>query len=140
MNKGQTAEETITRLKRLDKAGFTCATLYFLGMGGKGKGQESARTSAAIFNQVRPQRITSTAMTPFAKAPVARMVRDGGFVMPSEREMIEALRTFLAGLDIDTFYDGVHYLHRPQLPLPRWRPLAEAAGPGRHRHCPGDLF
>ena len=111
MNKGQTAEETITQLKRLDKAGFTYTTFYILGMGGKGKGQESASATAAMFNQVRPQMITSTAMTPFAKAPVAGMVRDGEFVMPSEREMIEELRTFLAELDIDTFYDGVHYLN-----------------------------
>ena len=39
------------------------------------------------------------------------MVRCGEFQMPSEREMIEELRTFIAELIIDTFYDGIHYLN-----------------------------
>lgn len=111
MNKGQTAEDTVTQLKRLDKAGFTYTTFYILGMGGKGKGQQSARATAAMFNRVHPQMITSTAITPFAQAPIAGMVKSGEFVMPSEREMIEELRTFLAELEIDTFYDGIHYLN-----------------------------
>ena len=111
MNKGQTAEDTVTQLQRLDKAGFTYTTFYILGMAGKGNGQQSARATAAMFNQVHPQMITSTAITPFAQAPIAEMVKNGEFTMPSEREMIEELRTFLAELDIDTFYDGIHYLN-----------------------------
>ncbi|MBD5553732.1 MAG: hypothetical protein HDQ44_05275 [Desulfovibrio sp.] len=64
-----------------------------------------------MFNQVHPQMITSTAITPFEKAPIADMVRSGEFPMPSEREMIEELHTFIAELKIDTFYDGIHYLN-----------------------------
>ena len=111
MNKGYTAEDAIKQLKRLDKTGFTYTNFYILGMAGKGKGQESARATAAMFNQVNPQMITSTAITPFEKAPIAKMVGNGDFIMPSEREMIEELRTFIAELEIDTFYDGVHYLN-----------------------------
>ena len=111
MNKGYTAKDAIAQLKRLDKAGFTYTNFYILGMAGKGKGQESARATAGMFNQVHPQMITSTAITPFEKAPIADMVRSGEFQMPSEREMIEELRTFIAELKIDTFYDGIHYLN-----------------------------
>ncbi|MBD5646575.1 MAG: radical SAM protein [Desulfovibrio sp.] len=111
MNKGQTEQETVEQLKRLDKAGFTYTTFYILGMAGRGKGQQSAKATAAMFNQVHPRMITSTAITPFARAPIAEMVKTGEFAMPSEREMIEELRTFLAELNIDTFYDGIHYLN-----------------------------
>ena len=111
MNKGYTASDAVEQLKRLDKAGFTYTTFYILGMAGKGNGQESARATAAMFNQVHPQMITSTAITPFEKAPISAMVRSGKFRMPSEREMIEELRTFIAELKIDTFYDGIHYLN-----------------------------
>ena len=111
MNKGYTASDAVEQLKRLDKAGFTYTTFYILGMAGKGNGQESARATAAMFNQDHPQMITSTAITPFEKAPIAAMVRSGEFKMPSEREMIEELRTFIAELKIDTFYDGIHYLN-----------------------------
>ena len=111
MNKGYTAKDTVEQLRRLDKAGFTYTNFYILGMAGKGKGQESAKATATMFNQVHPQMITSTAITPFEKAPIASMVQNDEFQMPTEREMIEELRTFLSELKIDTFYDGVHYLN-----------------------------
>ena len=111
MNKGHTASDTIEQLKRLDKCGLTYTNFYILGMAGKGRGHESARATAAMFNQVHPAMITSTAITLFEKAPIAEMARNGLFSMPTEREMIEELRTFLAELKVDTYYDGVHYLN-----------------------------
>ena len=111
MDKGHTAKDTVEQLKRLDKSGFTYTNFYILGMAGKGNGQKSAKETAAMFNQVHPSMITSTAITLFDRAPVAEMARNGQFQQPSEREMIEELRTFLSELKIDTYYDGVHYLN-----------------------------
>lgn len=111
MDKGHTAQDTRRELKRLREAGFTYTNFYILGMAGKGHGQESARATAAMFNEVRPERVTTTGMTLFEKAPVAQMAKTGEFVPASEREMIEELRTFLQELEGDIFYDGVHYLN-----------------------------
>lgn len=111
MDKGHTAKDTVEQLKRLDSLGFTYTNFYILGMAGKGNGQESAKATAAMFNQVHPSMITSTAITLFERAPIAEMARNGQFRQPSERELIEELRTFLSELTIDTFYDGVHYLN-----------------------------
>lgn len=111
MDKGHTARDTVTQLRRLDSAGITYTTFYVLGLGGKGKGRESGRATAEMFNQVHPDRITTTGMTLFANTPVAEMAENGLFEEASEREKIEELREFLANLKIDVFYDGVHYLN-----------------------------
>ena len=69
------------------------------------------RSTAAMFNQVHPRRITSTGMTVFPHTPVADMAQRGQFTEANEREKIEELLTFLEHLTVDTFYDGIHYLN-----------------------------
>ena len=58
-----------------------------------------------------PKRITTTGLTVFPNTPLQDMVREGSFTEADEREKIEELRAFLGALDIDTFYDGIHYLN-----------------------------
>ena len=111
MNKGHDSAETVEQLLRLDEAGMTYTNFYILGMGGKGMGRASGEATARMFNKVHPRRITTTGMTLFADTPVAEMARRGEFVEASEREKIEELQIFLQTLDIDTVYDGVHYLN-----------------------------
>lgn len=111
MNKGHSSADTVEQLLRLDEAGITYTTFYILGMGGKGMGIASGEATARMFNQVHPQRITTTGMTVFRHTPLADMQARHEFVEASEREKIEELRAFLQTLTIDTFYDGVHYLN-----------------------------
>ncbi|MBQ9536372.1 MAG: radical SAM protein [Desulfovibrionaceae bacterium] len=111
MNKGHTAAQTIEELHRLDNAGIAYTTFYVIGLGGKGRGRESGWATAQMFNQVHPKRITTTGMTIFPNTPVASMVQKGEFVEATEREKIEELLIFLENLQIDTFYDGIHYLN-----------------------------
>lgn len=111
MNKGHTAALAVEQLHRLDAAGIAYTTFYVIGMGGKGAGRASGEATAAMFNQVRPRRITTTGMTVFPHTPVAAMAREGRFVEATEREKIEELLTFLERLTVDTFYDGIHYLN-----------------------------
>ena len=111
MNKGHTAEDIVRELGRLDRAGFTYTNNYILGMGGKGRGVESGLATARMFNRVHPLRISTTGLTIFANTPLQDMVREGSFVEADEREKIEELRAFLSELEIDTIYDGIHYLN-----------------------------
>ncbi|MBD5553519.1 MAG: radical SAM protein [Desulfovibrio sp.] len=111
MNKGHTAKDTVEQLKRLDQAGMTYTNFYVLGLGGKGLGRESGEATAAMFNQAHPERITTTGLTLFPASPVAAMAARGEFEAASEREKIEELQAFLKALEIDTFYDGIHYLN-----------------------------
>ncbi|MBQ7739540.1 MAG: radical SAM protein [Desulfovibrionaceae bacterium] len=111
MNKGHTAAQTVEELHRLDKAEIAYTTFYVLGLGGKGRGKASGLATAKMFNQVNPRRITTTGMTIFPNTPVAEMLKLGEYFEATEREKIEELLIFLENLNIDTFYDGIHYLN-----------------------------
>lgn len=111
MNKGHTAQDTVEQLRRLDKAGVTYTLFYVLGLGGKGMGRACGKATAGMFNQVHPLRVTTTGLTVFPNIPVADMIKKGEFSEASEREKIEELETFLQALEIDVFYDGIHYLN-----------------------------
>ena len=111
MNKGHNSAEAIEQLKRLDAAGISYTVFYIIGMGGKGAGKKSALETAALFNQVKPVRIVSTGMTVTEGSGAAKLQKEGKFVQASEREKIEELRLFLQELQVDTFYDGIHYLN-----------------------------
>ena len=111
MNKGYTAEDAIAALQSLDKANIAYTTFYVLGLGGQGTAEECGRDTANMFNKVHPRRITTTGLTIFQDTPLAQMVKDVIFVEPSEREKIEELKIFLETLNIDTYYDGIHYLN-----------------------------
>lgn len=91
---------------------LACKTLAEIAETGcaSAKQPDGART-AAMFNQLRPKRITTTGMTVFPNAPVADMVKSGAFVEASEKEKVEELLCFFENLNIDTFFDAVHYLN-----------------------------
>lgn len=111
MNKGYSSSDAVKQLLRLDEAGITYTTFYIIGMGGKGMGIACAEATARMFNQVHPQRITTTGMTVFPHTPLEEMKKRHEFVEASEREKIEELQAFLKALTIDTVYDGIHYLN-----------------------------
>lgn len=111
MTKGHTAEEAVTQLLRLDEAGIAYTAFYVLGLAGKGQGRKSGKATAAMFNRVRPRRITTTGLTVFPGTPLESMALAGEFTQASEREKIEELRVFLEELTTHTFFDAVHYLN-----------------------------
>lgn len=111
MNKGHTAEEAIRQLHRLDQAGIAYTLFYIIGMGGKGTGLQCALDTAKLFNALKPVRIVSTGMTVTEGTGAARLQAEGKFIQANEREKIEELKAFLENLEVDTFYDGVHYLN-----------------------------
>lgn len=111
MNKGYSSADAVQQLLRLDDAGITYTTFYIIGMGGKGMGIACAEATARMFNQVHPQRITTTGMTVFPHTPLAEMKRRQEFTEASEREKIEELQAFFKALTVDTVYDGIHYLN-----------------------------
>lgn len=111
MNKGHSSREALDQLKRLDKAGIAYTLFYIIGLGGKGKGLESAIDTAALFNAAHPRRISSTGMTVTEGTGAWDLEAQGKYVQASEREKIEELRAFLENLHVDTFYDGIHMLN-----------------------------
>jgi len=111
MNKGTTAAEGIKQLKRLESAGIHYTASYILGMAGAGRGLESAGATAEFFNQLKPERISTTGLTVFPDTPLSQRVRANKFTESDEREKIDELIYFIERLDTPTIVDSKHYLN-----------------------------
>lgn len=109
MRKPQKPADIEAQCKRLDAVGITYTLFYLVGMAGRGKGAESAKASAEVFNRINPYRINVMTMSVFEGTPLFELVRNGEFEPASERENFLEMRDFIAGLtDCETFIDTGH--------------------------------
>lgn len=106
VRKGYTAREVLSALTKLDAAGFTYRCIYLGGLAGAGKCVASARTTAAVFNQVRPRLLILTMVDIFPGTQLYDERANGTFTEASEREKIEEYRALIAALDIPVVVQG----------------------------------
>ena len=99
MEKGHTADDIVKQAKRLHDAGIKFTFFYLTGMAGAGRGQENALASAKVYSEANPDRILIVSMTPTQTWPLAKDIEAGLWVPPTEMEMLEEIRTFVANLD-----------------------------------------
>lgn len=99
MEKGHTADDIVKQAKRLHDAGMRFTFFYLVGMAGAGRGQENALASAKVYSEANPDRILIVTMTPTQTWPLAKDIEAGLWVPPTEIEMLEEIRTFVANLD-----------------------------------------
>lgn len=109
MRKGFTADDIIEQSARLDAAGIAYNFFYLAGMAGKDRCVDAAEASAAVFNRTWPKRIMVHTMTAFPGTPLWGDIQEGLFVVPDETEILQDMRTLVAGLDIRTYILGNHY-------------------------------
>lgn len=98
-NKGETPEEIVLQLHRLDAAGIRYGLSSILGLGGTALWREHARDTAALYRQVAPKSIRVMTLTPLPGTPLAADVAAGRFQIPSTRTILEEERLLLEGLD-----------------------------------------
>ncbi len=106
MNKGHTSADIREQCRRLDEAGIEYYLTYMTGLAGAGNGERAARATAALFNCLHPYIVGIVSLTLFPDAPLAADVAAGRFIEAGERERLEELRTFIAGLTIPTTVMG----------------------------------
>lgn len=98
MNKGYTSADIIEAGTKLDEAGQKYRMIYLGGLAGAGKLEESAKKSAAVFNQIHPYYMI---LTNVVVLPGTRLQKDreaGRFQEASELERLKEIRTLAAGL------------------------------------------
>lgn len=100
VNKGYTAADIIDAGRKMDEAGITYRMIYLGGLAGKGKLVESARKSAAIFNQIHPYYMMLTNVTVLPGTKLYSQMKAGEWAEATERERIEEIRTLIAELNI----------------------------------------
>lgn len=108
MNKGYKADEIVPQLSKMDAAGLNYEVIFLSGLGGKGYGLDHARKTAAVFNQLHPDRVLIAGLTIFPDTPLMQDVRKGTFVEATEGERMLELTEFLKDLNIDTLVDATN--------------------------------
>lgn len=108
MNKGYKADEIVPQLSKMDEAGFAYEVIFLSGLGGRGYGLDHAKKTAAVFNQLHPDRVIIAGLTIFPDTPLMQDVRKGTFVEATEGERVLELTEFLKDLNIDTLVDATN--------------------------------
>ena len=104
MDKGYTPEDIITQTRRLDGAGVGYHFFYLAGIAGAGKGGESARRSAEVFNRTHPRRVGSSMLTVFPESRLYREILAGNWREAGEKEKLEEVRALVEELDIPVIF------------------------------------
>ena len=108
MEKGHTTADIIEQSRRLHEAGIEFTFFYLVGMAGAGNGQQNAIDTARVFSEAAPKRVLVVCMTPAKTWPLAADIAAGRWVPPTEIEMCEEIRTFVASLTCECFVNAAH--------------------------------
>lgn len=104
MRKGYTSQDILTQCKRLEQAGIEYGFFYLTGISGKGHGENGAKASAKIFNQLHPFLIGPNMLTVYPDSDLHREIQNGNWQEESELEKYRELRTLVKHLDISTYF------------------------------------
>jgi radical SAM superfamily enzyme YgiQ (UPF0313 family) len=113
VNKGYASEDILEAGRKMDEAGITYRMIYLGGLAGKGKLVESAKKSAAFFNQIHPYYMMLTNVSVLPGTKLYEQARSGEWVEPSKKERIEEIRTLIEYLNL--------IKNKSQLVLFRWK-------------------
>lgn len=104
MNKGYEAKDIITQCKRLDNVGITYNFFYLTGISGTGKGEQGAKDTADICNQLHPQIIGANMLTIYPNSELYQEIQKGNWQEETEIEKYKELRTLVRYLDIPVWF------------------------------------
>ena len=99
-NKGYTAQDIIEAGHKMGEAGITYRMIYLGGLTGRGKLVESAKKSAAIFNQIHPYNMMLTNVTVLPGTKLYSQMKAGEWVEATEKERVEEIRALISDLKI----------------------------------------
>lgn len=108
VRKGYAAADIVRECNKLDDAGMLYSIIYLGALAGAGKGEQNARESAKVFNQIHPTHIGATSLTLLPGSELYDDLRAGRFVEAGELERARELLTLVEGLEIETFFAANH--------------------------------
>ncbi len=108
VHKGYSGADIVEQCGKLDAAGMSYSIIYLGALAGAGKGEENARASAKIFNQIHPTHIGATSLTLLPGSLLFEAARRGDFHEAGELERARELYTLVEGLELDTFFAANH--------------------------------
>lgn len=108
MDKGYRAADILAQLSKLDEAGIRYNLFYLNGLGGKGRGVESAEATADVINRLHPCILNIVSLTVFPESRLYQEVIDGMYEEEPEIERLVEMRTLVERLKIKVNILGHH--------------------------------
>ena len=108
MQKGYHSSDILEQLSKLDEAGIHYNVFYLNGLGGKGKGVESAVATAGVLNQLHPCIINIVSLTIFPESRLYKDLLDGSYEEQPEIERLIEARILIDRLNIKVNLLGHH--------------------------------
>lgn len=107
MNKGYGAEDILTQTGRLDTAGIGYHYFYLTGIAGAGRGEESARVSARVFNRTHPKRIGTSMLTVYPESKLYQEIQSRRWTPAGELEKLRELAALVRHLTIPVWFGAL---------------------------------
>lgn len=104
MDKGYPPEEILAQCRRLDQAGIGYHFFYLAGISGAGRGEEGARKSAALFNQLHPRIIGTSMLTVWPESALYREIQAGNWQEAGELEKLREVKCLAEHLEIPVLF------------------------------------
>ncbi len=98
MRKGYQAADIVEQCQRLEAAGIGYNFFYLTGISGHGRGQASAKATAAVCNQLHPQRIGASMLTIYPNSELYQEIQNGAWQPETEIEKYQELKTLVQAL------------------------------------------
>ncbi|MCR6546980.1 radical SAM protein [Dehalobacterium formicoaceticum] len=95
VKKGYTAEDILRECKKLEEAGMPYRIIYLGGLAGAGNGEESARRTAAVLNQLHPYYMFLTTVAILPGTKLHQEMLDGTFKEETELERLKEFRRLI---------------------------------------------
>lgn len=108
VDKGATAEEIVTAVRRAQDAGLSVSVMVLIGLGGKERSLIHARASAEAVSRMEPTFTALLTYTPVAGSPLFEDIQRGDFLLPDPQESLLEIREFLLHLDCRTYFTCTH--------------------------------
>ena len=98
MRKGYQAADIVEQCQRLEAAGIGYNFFYLTGISGHGRGQASAKATAAVCNQLHPRRIGASMLTIYPDSELYQEIQNGAWQPETEIEKYQELKTLVQAL------------------------------------------
>ena len=104
MDKGYLAADILEQCGRLDKAGIRYSFFYLTGISGAGHGEDGARATATVCNQLNPMLVGANMLTIYPDSRLYGEIRKGNWKEESETEKYREIRALVENLEIPTTF------------------------------------
>jgi len=108
IDKGATPGQIVQAVKRARQAGMTTSVMVLIGLAGIERSLEHARLSADAINEMAPEFTALLTYTPVPGTPLYDRMAAGLSHLPSPRGSIEEIKTFVEGLECQTYFTCNH--------------------------------